>query len=507
MVMWVALLLVLCTIGCNVVPELQSPSSLPASDSSRTKFHTIDGSLYLMDEYEVVDGAIRGVGRVYDLDRALVRRGHLELPLTSIAVVETSSLEFRAEAVPMMLATAGMIAGAVACAANPKACFGSCPTFYVPDGERWRLQAEGFSTSVASTLEATDLDPLSNAVADDGFVTVAMRNEALETHFVRSLAVVTAQGPPGSTVALTHDGEFVATGVARSAAACAWEHDVCPTLAKADGNELLPESDPSDLAARTSIELRFAAPASTSVGLVVSARNSLMTTHVMYRIIALLGRSYGHFIERLEQGDGRLLASLGRFDLVLGDLDVSVRQEGGAWRRAGGIGYLGPIAKSRLVVPIELEHPDEPVHVRLDMARANWRIDAVGLAPILARDLRTTRSTPELVSVNGRARPRVQTWLEDGTEPLVTLPGDEVRLRFAVPSSENAAVGYFIESRGYYYEWMRREWLREEDVAAAYRFLDDPRAALREMAPGYKAVEARMDALFEASRVSVGGAP
>ncbi len=49
------------------------------------------------------------------------------------------------------------------CIANPKACFGSCPTFYLEDEggrEPERPQAEGFSESIARVLEARDIDAL-----------------------------------------------------------------------------------------------------------------------------------------------------------------------------------------------------------------------------------------------------------------------------------------------------------------------------------------------------------
>ncbi|MBI4704835.1 MAG: hypothetical protein HY744_27340 [Deltaproteobacteria bacterium] len=493
--------------GCNAVPRLHSPESLPASGSSTTKFHMQGGQLCVLEEWGRVGDHIEGTGSLYDVERALLARGRLRVPLNGLAVVQTSGYEFRYGAIPMMIATAGMIGGAVACAVNPKACFGSCPTFYVPAGKSWRLQAEGFSTSVARALEATDLDALSDAVPERGFVTVAMRNEALETHVVRSLGVVSVLGPPGSTVLRTHERDFVAVGPRHAAEACTWEREVCPLVAERDGIELLPESDPADLAARTHLELGFGAPATTDAGLVVTARNSLMMTYVLYHVIALLGRGYGAFLAGIERGDRQLLARMDRFGRTLGDLDIAFRQGPGPWRRAGGIAYLGPIARSTLVVPFRLDRPNEPVQVRLEMARANWRIDSVGLAPIVARALPGVRSAPELVAARGLDPARVEAWLRGDAAALVTLPGQEVVLRFAVPGSESGAVGYFLESRGYYHEWMRDSWLRDEDIPTAWRYLDDPAAALRELAPRYKAVEAEMAAVFEASRLGAGGRP
>ena len=58
----------------------------------------------------------------------------------------------------------------------------------------------------------------------------------------------------------------------------------------------------------------------------------------------------------------------------------------------------------------------------------------------------------------------------------------------------------FLESRGYYYEWMRSEWLAEEDAAMAGLVVARPEEALRRLAPQYKRQEADMEGSFWASR-------
>ncbi len=48
----------------------------------------------------------------------------------------------------------------VFCLANPKACFGSCPTFYAWNGKDMKLMAEGFSSSILRSYEKSDIDML-----------------------------------------------------------------------------------------------------------------------------------------------------------------------------------------------------------------------------------------------------------------------------------------------------------------------------------------------------------
>jgi hypothetical protein len=89
------------------------------------------------------------------------------------------------------------------CAANPKTCFGSCPTFYVSDGKHAMLQAEGFSSSIAPSLEARDVDALYRVHPSGREFIVTMKNEALETHFVRRVRLLAAKRPVGGRVLAT----------------------------------------------------------------------------------------------------------------------------------------------------------------------------------------------------------------------------------------------------------------------------------------------------------------
>lgn len=58
----------------------------------------------------------------------------------------------------------------------------------------------------------------------------------------------------------------------------------------------------------------------------------------------------------------------------------------------------------------------------------------------------------------------------------------------------------FLEARGHYLEWLRREWLPEADPAPAARLAFDPAGMLRELAPQFKQVEPSLEHLFWSSR-------
>ena len=73
------------------------------------------------------------------------------------------------------------------------------------------------------------------------------------------------------------------------------------------------------------------------------------------------------------------------------------------------------------------------------------------------------------------------------------------RLTFRLPPGDSP-LELFLESEGFYYEWMRAEWLAEEDPAMAALALANPAEALRRLAPAYKAEEPFLEGAFWASR-------
>lgn len=77
----------------------------------------------------------------------------------------------------------------------------------------------------------------------------------------------------------------------------------------------------------------------------------------------------------------------------------------------------------------------------------------------------------------------------------MTRPGDRYTVVYNLPDAGRAHE-VFLESRGYYLEWMRQEWLKEDNPFFAQQMFTDPQAMLRRIAPEFKRVEAQMDSIF-----------
>ena len=151
------------------------------------KAHMKNGNLYVFSSWKAGDksAGVSGNAAFYSPLRDKLGEGPVILGYDSIAILESNELVTSGAATAITVFTGITLGVAAICLTNPKACFGSCPTFYVSDGDSMRLQAEGFSSSISPALEATDIDALYRARPKNGELEVLMKNEALETHVVR----------------------------------------------------------------------------------------------------------------------------------------------------------------------------------------------------------------------------------------------------------------------------------------------------------------------------------
>ena len=78
------------------------------------------------------------------------------------------------------------------------------------------------------------------------------------------------------------------------------------------------------------------------------------------------------------------------------------------------------------------------------------------------------------------------------------MPGDVYEFDYTLPRGDDYEL--FLDSRGFYLEWMREEWLREERPLSALRMFTEPAEMLKELAPAYKKLEPTAEAVFWRSR-------
>ncbi len=490
--------------GCarRVGREFVEPAQASTLDheSPYLKAHLRDGELCILANWSVDEAArtVRGHGIRFDAARSSSRILDVLVPLDSVVLFETNVVRLSPTITSLAVVTGASVSLTIYCALNPKACFGSCPTFYVSDGEREVLQAEGFSGSVAPVLEASDIDALYRARPGSRRLDVRMTNEALETHVVRTVDLLVAPRPEGGRVLVTSDGTFwEAFEGPPLERASASEGDCTAQLAAFDGVERWSSTDSTDLAAREAVDLEFGPGCSGPAGLRLACRQTFVSTSVFYQSLAYLGTHAGDWIAELERGSTLARERIGAMQRALGGIEVLVPDSTGSWNEAARVDEMGPIATDvHLVLLPPL--PAGATRVRLRLARGAWRLDNVALVR-LGRRVQPFDLAPAAVHRDGIPDADALARLTDRTRTLTTSPGDTYVLTYVLPADFERQE-LFLASRGYYLEWMRKEWVAQEDPVRAVAFFADPHAALRAMAPEFKRGEASLETQFWGSR-------
>jgi hypothetical protein len=497
--------LVLAFAGCAhrvLTPEIHTPDAPPQSRTSSPvlKVHMKSGELYTLTNWRAApDGSrVEGTGTRYSLARVAAETRSFSIPTDDVALFETNTSENVRPGGAIVLAVWSTLTGALAayCLADPKACFGSCPTFYRedtdPDGRRpprvFGLDRPG----ARGARRGRDR----RGPAAGGRFALTMRNEAFETHALRRVRLLAAERPPEGRVLAGPGGRFYPATEPRAPLSCrAAEGDCLPAVLTADATERASLADAKDLATREIVELDFA-PVTGRVGLALAGRQTLLSTHLFYQTMAYLGAHAGEYLASLERGGPAVAARAMGMARVLGGIDLEVSESGGPFRPIGSFDEAGPIAGDVRVLPFEAH--GGPLRVRLRQAKGHWRLDHVALVR-LGEPVVPLALGPSAVERGSRADARALELLRRGERHLVTLPGDAYRIVFELPASPRG-FELFLESEGYYYEWMRREWLAEENPEMASLVLSDPALALRRMAGPFKQREDGMERAFWASR-------
>jgi hypothetical protein len=498
--------------GCVYIKDTVRVADLPAKTGTRVaspvKAHLVDGSTVVY-AHGVTVGADAIEGRGARFDAALTPQPPVDrVPLAEVVGMESYATVTNSgeTAVISLLATAGGVVGG---ALLSVAIFGSCPTVYAPGDGPEAVQAELFSTSIAPLLESRDVDPLRISADASGRVTLDIRNEALETHYINHLQLLEVRHPRGTRSLPDTRGRAVAVTVE---AAAPWQardrrgRDVAALVAHADGSafataaEVLAAAGPADFADWVDLDFARAPAGAGAEALVLRMRNSLLGTILFYEVmLADAGPKALEWLgPRLDEISTAV--ELGRWHQDRMGLRVEA-WDGRRFRHVARVRDSGPIAWREVAVPLP-PWVARPVRTRLSFTADLWRLDRVALVR-MAPDA-AVRSLPaaRVVGSDDRADTAALAGLAaPDTRYLQTGPGQRFAVEFeAGPVAPGIDRTFLLSSQGYYQEWIRAEWLRRPPAPGALQPSD---AALQAALTRWRDTKATYEARFDRDRVPV----
>lgn len=474
-------------------------SSLPNEENKYLKVHFKDGQLAVIYKWQINNETkkISGKGQRYNSNRNLTRADEVfDIDFDECVLLETNDFEgFNVISPLLMTVTIFTSVITVPCIFNPKSCFGSCPTFYLSQDDSLIIQAEGFSSSITKSMEAADIDYLPSYQSNDSrIVNLELKNEALETHYIRRANLLAVPKPESGLVYHDENKFYTASNFKYPIKVNGGDTETLNLLSYKDRNEYLSISDSADLSSQESIIIDFDTIMAEDAGIVITQRQSLMTTFLFYQSMAYMGRQYGELAAAYERSSKLVRGAQKTMYDVLGGVEVSI-EISGKWKKIGVVKEQGPIVSDTHLLPFDFK--GEFSRVKLTLTKGLWQIDQVGICSIKEVE------SPEIIQPymlvnNGQEDLSMLSILNDDESMLVNNPGVSYTLSYQLPDQREFAL--FLDTQGYYTEWMRSEWLAEEDLAMVNLILRRPNKWLKLMAPKYKKVEAEMNDLFWMSK-------
>lgn len=498
-VLFVAFFLLPILTSCSLKKEIYRVHEINRINkgSEYLKAHMKNGELYILKNWSIDEAnkIVTGKGAHWSSDRSTKSYGDYTISIEEVALFETNVPTPSLAVIPMAIITGLSLATTFFCISNPKACFGSCPTFYVYDGEKYVLEAEGFTESILPSFEKRDIDALFHAKALGKKINLYLTNEALETHILRYINLLLVPlKTKDMRVFKTVDDRFFEVRSRTSPHFCSTK-GCLEKVRSMDRTEWFDSVDQENLLKKDEIILKFKNENFKKHGLILSYRQTLLTTYLFYQHLAYMGNSAGYYLSKLNSSNiakEKFKGLVGK----LGGIEVYLKKEDGEWSLIGKFNEMGPIALNTEVVLLPEIHTD-PVEIKLKMTKGLWRIDYVSLGEI-KEEVTILRIRPSKIYKDSDERPDLLNALLDEDQILISMPGDKYELIFDLPDEKEYE--FFLETKGYYIEWLRDEWLKEENPEMVLKSITSPEDYFKSITRDFKAKEGMMEEIFWNSR-------
>jgi hypothetical protein len=238
-----------------------------------------------------------------------------------------------------------------------------------------------------------------------------------------------------------------------------------------------------------------------AIGLVLSFRQTLMTTYLFYSALGYMGDKIGKYFASMETNEEKR-KNFDATSRILGGIAVFLWNEvNQTWDYQSKVTETGPIAFNHQILPLGSVEKDQGVKLKLIMNKGLWQLDCLSVTNIREKVVPVEIKPAEILN-KGKIDPAALAQIDAEDQYLISMPGSEYKFNFDLPD-ENQDYELFLYAKGYYLEWMREHWLKDKNVLKMNQLVNNPGQFLRAEAKNYKRYETEMAPIFWDSKINV----
>lgn len=436
-----------------------------------------------------------------------------KIALTDISAIvnyenNTNGFRYFASGMHFLFGTL-LTSAAIYCLACPKCCFGSCPTIYTFDGEKYNLEAELFSECISKQLEDSDLDMLKEKIPENRLFKLKITDEALETHYINKFNLLSVIHSKGTDLFPTINDSFLVMHkyIAPEKVTNKKGEDITCLLNSDDMNyyrspsEMVDELKQGPVYDHLDLNIHVQ-KAGKPVRMVMKYRNTLLSTILLYDVVlASQGINAVSWTEKMN--NNKEYAEI--FNYVYKSFSgiKLLYLKNNQWIEAGKFKDSGPL--NWKYIAAEIPSDNNELKIRLEFIPDNFMIDYIAFDTTSADDdLQFNCLNPvSITDFQGNERNDVQEFIQKNDSLyLVTNPGDSYSLEYNIPAQKDKVQTLFIKSGGYYNEWIREQWITQKNKDYSFN-LYDINGTLRQLAESWKENREIIESEFFKSKIDL----
>lgn len=482
----------------------------------QAKVFKSDNTIILFPKgYKVENNFIEGNGIVSIFGSGKLVWRQIKLPLDSIAAMtdykETTSSARNFGSFFLGLTGPPLTILGVYCISCPKCCFGSCPTVYTYDGEKYNLDAELFSECISRQLENNDIDMLKQNPIHDT-LQLKITNEALETHYINKFELIAAEHPDGTDLYPTIDNKLMLVSACVSPiSAITKEGNNITGLLSGNDNKYYRTGVKSVLELKKGpafdwIDIKIPPSKNKTIKMILKYRNTLLSTELLYDIVLGSQGIKGMEWTRKMNEDPEYAAQFKMLYDTFSGININLFGNGN-WKYFGKFKDAGPLNWKYIAAELPVSSSGSQT-IRLKFIPDDFMIDYVAFdTTSVSNDLiKTQKIYPfEITDGLGNNADSILQYIKyDDSNYLKTEPGDCYYLNYKLPVKNNFKETAIIYSKGYYNEWIRGGWINNKNTAYTFN-LYDVNGTLSHLADGWIENSKLLEREFFHSRFSLKG--